>query len=162
MYHSVHIQFMRVEHRIEIEAPPSIVFALNTDIERWPSLTPTVTSVDRLDDGPLRVGSRARIKQPGQRPTIWTVDSLEPDTRFVWSATTMGLRMVATHVIEQTPTGVTNTLCLDLLGPMASLLGPLFRRKTAAVLATENDGFRKEALRIAADKPVASTIRGIA
>ncbi len=142
---------MRIEHHVDIDASPSIVFALNTDIERWPSLTPTVTSVERLDHGPLRVGSQARIKQPGQRPTVWTVATLEPDHCFVWSAKAMGMRMTATHLVEATHNGARNTLRLDISGGGARLLGPVLRRKLQTVLATENEGFRREAQRRAAD-----------
>jgi uncharacterized membrane protein len=142
---------MRIEHHLDIEAPPSVVFALNTDIERWPTLTPTVTSVTRLDEGPLRAGSQALIKQPGQRATVWTVDTLEPDHRFVWSAQTAGLRMVATHLVDPTPTGARNQLRIDLTGPVARLVGPLLRRRLHTVLETENEGFRREALRLTAD-----------
>jgi uncharacterized membrane protein len=136
---------MRIEHQLDIEAPPSVVFALTTDVERWPTLTPTVTSVERLDDGPLRVGSQARLKQPGQRPTVWTVTTLEPDRTFVWTATATGMHMTATHVIEATSTGTRNTLRLDLSGWAAPIVGRLARGKLRATLATENDGFRREA-----------------
>jgi carbon monoxide dehydrogenase subunit G len=142
---------MRVEHQLDIEAPPSIVFALNTDIERWPALTPTVTSVTRLDEGPLRAGSQALIKQPGQRSIVWTVDTLEPDHRFVWSAKATGMRMASTHLVDPTPTGARNLLRIELTGPVARLLGPLLRRKLHTVLETENEGFRREALRVTTD-----------
>jgi uncharacterized membrane protein len=136
---------MRIEHQLDIEAPPSVVFALTIDIERWPTLTPTVTSVERLDDGPLRVGSRARLKQPGQRPTVWTVTTIEPDRLFAWSATAFGMRMTATHLIAATSTGTSNTLRIDLSGWSAPIVGRLGRGKLQQTLATENDGFRREA-----------------
>ena len=138
---------MRIEHQLDIESPPSVVFALTIDVERWPSLTPTVTTVERLDDGPLRVGSQARLKQPGQRPTVWTVTALEPDRLFAWSATTFGMHMTATHLVAATPTGTSNTLRIDLSGWTAPIFGRLGRRKLLQTLATENDGFRREALR---------------
>ena len=49
---------------VEISAPPDRVWALMSDIGRWPEWTPTVTRVDPLDPGPLAVGHRARIRQP--------------------------------------------------------------------------------------------------
>jgi hypothetical protein len=147
---------MRIEHHLDIEAAPSIVFALNTDIERWPALTPTVTAVSRLDEGPLRAGSQALIKQPGQRATVWTVATLEPDHRFVWSAKSAGMRMVATHLVDPTPTGARNLLRIELAGPVARLLGPLLRRKLHTILKTENEGFRREALRLSADNDAAA------
>ncbi len=138
---------MRIEHQLDIEAPPSVVFALTIDIERWPTLTPTVTSVERLDDDPLRVGSQARLKQPGQRPTVWTVTAMEPDRMFAWSARSLGMHLLATHLIEATPTGTTNTLRIDLSGWTAPIVGRLGRRTLEKTLATENEGFRREALR---------------
>jgi uncharacterized membrane protein len=136
---------MRIEHQLDIDAPPSVVFALTTDVERWPTLTPTVTSVERLDDGPLRVGSQTRLKQPGQRPTVWTVTAIEPDRLFAWSARTFGMHLTATHLIEPTPTGTSNTLRIDLSGWSAPIVGRLGRRPLRRTLATENDGFRRAA-----------------
>ena len=146
---------MHIEHRLDIQAPPSIVFSLNTDIERWPSLTPTVTSVERLDEGPLRVGSQARIKQPGQRPAVWTVASLEPDQRFVWGANSPGVRIIATHLVEPTPSGARNLLRLELAGLGARLLWPILRRRLLKVLEAENEGFQREAQLLVAEAAAA-------
>ena len=43
---------MDISHTLTIPAPVDTVWALTTDIERWPKVMPTVTKVDRLDDGP--------------------------------------------------------------------------------------------------------------
>jgi uncharacterized membrane protein len=137
---------MRIEHHIDIEATAPLVFALNADVEAWPRLTPTVTAVELLDDHPLELGSRARIKQPGQRPTVWTVTAFEPDRTFTWEARAMGVAMTATHIVEPTPTGCRNTLRLDLGGLGGRVLVTLLGRKLRSVLATENDGFRRAAL----------------
>src|SRR5215213_5897034 len=79
---------MHLEHRLEIDTPASVVWDLTVDVERWPETTPTMTSVERLDDGPLGVGSQARIKQPAQRPTVWTVTRFEPGRHFAWATKT--------------------------------------------------------------------------
>ncbi|MFD9566289.1 SRPBCC family protein [Streptomyces sp. NPDC059994] len=47
-----------------IHAPLHTIWNLQTDVERWPSWQPPVTSVKRLDAGPLRSGSRFRWTTP--------------------------------------------------------------------------------------------------
>ena len=47
---------MRLEHTIDINAPIDRVWDLTLDVEALPNLTSTMTSVERLDDGPLAVG----------------------------------------------------------------------------------------------------------
>ena len=136
------------ELTIDITAPVSVVWALNTEPTRWPELTPTVTSVRWHDDGPLRVGRAATVKQPGQKATVWTVTVLEPEQRFVWEASVNGVRTVATHLVELLAgtNGVTrNTLRLDMTGRGAGLFGALLGRRLRKILRTEADGFKAAA-----------------
>lgn len=141
---------MRFEHSLEMAAPVSTVWRLTTDVEHWPELFPTVTSVQREGvqregDGEFGVGSTAMIKQPGQRATRWTVTVFEPEARFEWEASVYGVRTVARHLVEPTATGARNTLILELSGRGSNLMGRLVGRKMRTVLATENDGFRRAA-----------------
>ncbi len=143
---------MRWTDTLHIDAPTEEVWQLTTDVERWPSLTPTMQSVERLDDGPLRVGSTARITQPGQSPAIWTVTELDAGRRFVWQSQRPGMLMVAAHEVtgEAGPGGAAacrNTLTLDLTGVVGGLVGRLLTTRLAGMLATENRGLRAAAER---------------
>ena len=60
---------MEQSTRIDVEAPIQLVRDVLREGERWPESAPTVTSVRRLDDGPLAVGSRVRVEQ--HRPSTW-------------------------------------------------------------------------------------------
>jgi uncharacterized membrane protein len=142
---------MRIEHTIDIDAPVDRVWALTTDIESWPAVTPTMTSVTRLDDGALRVTSSARVKQPGQRERVWTVTELEPGRRFAWQAKVMKATMTGTHELIPTDRGVTNHLTVDLSGPGSAVIGRLTRRQIEKAIATENEGFKR-----AAEQPASS------
>jgi hypothetical protein len=136
---------VHLEHSLVIGAAPEAVWALTEDVERWPSITPTITSVERLDEGPLRVGSRARLVQPRQRPRVWTVDRLEAPNRFEWSAPLGPFTVVGGHLIEAVPEGCRNTLTVDLRGRGAGLAGLLLRKPFAEAIRQENEGFRRAA-----------------
>lgn len=136
---------MHIEHNLSIEAPAEVVWDLTTDLEAWPSMTPTMTAVDRLDEGPLRVGSSARVKQPGQRPTVWTVTRLEEPTTFAWSAKVLGITMTALHRITPQEAGCRNTLSVDLTGRGSGLIGRVIGRQVSKAIATENQGFKARA-----------------
>ncbi len=138
---------MRVQHQITIAAPPSRVWVATVDVEALPEYTPTMTEVVRLDQTPLAVGSKVRIKQPLQRAKIWTVTELDENRRFSWTTRSAGTVMSATHDIVQTSTGTTNTLSVDMTGPLGTVLGALIRRQIAKALATENTGLKTAAER---------------
>jgi uncharacterized membrane protein len=106
---------------VDIDAPPEKVFAVLCDVERWPEWTPTMTRVQRLDQGPFAVGSSAQIHQPKLRPSVWKVTEFEPQN-FTWVASAPGLRMKAGHAVERAGVGSRVELSFEIsgfLGPMA-------------------------------------------
>ncbi|MEZ4503873.1 MAG: SRPBCC family protein [Dehalococcoidia bacterium] len=136
---------MRIEHRIEIAAPVDRVWDLTLDVEAWPELTPTITKVERLDDGPMAIGSQARIKQPAQSTKVWTVTELEPRRRFAWATKAMGTRMTGGHQLEEHEGVTTNTLTVDIEGAMAPIVGRLLSRPIRNAITKENEGFKRAA-----------------
>ncbi|HEY5887952.1 MAG TPA: SRPBCC family protein [Acidimicrobiales bacterium] len=142
---------MKLENVTHIEAPVEVVWALTEDVERWPDVTPTMTSVERLDDGPLAVGSQARIKQPGQGTRVWTVTRLEPGRLFAWSTKALGAHMEGSHELEAEPEGCVNRLGLEITGGTAGIVGRLLGRTLLKAITTENEGFKKVAESTVAD-----------
>ena len=137
---------MDISHTLTIPAPVDTVWGLTIDVEHWPQVMPTVTRVDRLDDGPLAIGSSARLEQPGLRPAVWTVTTLEPGRRFAWTSRLLGAPITGRHDIEPVDGGARNTLTLELGGLRGRVIGTLFGNRLYATLATENESFRKAAL----------------
>lgn len=129
-----------------IDAPIQRVWDLTLDLEAIPSVTPTITAVDLLDDGPIRVGTRARLRQPGLPQRTWTVEEVEEPSRFVWATTLLGVRMLAIHRMEAVD-GDRCELTLEVRfeGRGASLLSTVGRRSIGAALATEAAGFAEAA-----------------
>jgi uncharacterized membrane protein len=141
---------MKIEHALHIDAPHGLVWALTDDIESWPRHTPTITSVERLDPGPLEVGSRVRIEQPRLPARTWTVTDFEPGHRLTWWTRLLGAKMIATHQVEavdpgEPSSGTTNTLAVEFEGPTGWPVGKVFGRAVRRAIATENEGFRSAA-----------------
>ncbi|MGY6502560.1 MAG: SRPBCC family protein [Acidimicrobiales bacterium] len=136
---------MEITSTTHIAAPIDRVWALTIDVERLPDHTPTITSVERLDQGPLALGSRARVKQPGQRPTVWTVTELEPTTRFAWSTKVATVTMAGIHDLRPAEDGTANTLSIEFSGFGSRLMSLLAGRIVRRAIETENDGLRAAA-----------------
>ncbi len=136
---------MRIEHTLLIDAPVAAVWDLTLDVEHWPESTPTITSVERLDDGPLAVGSQARVDQPGQPTRTWTVRRLEAPHTFVWDTRALGLTMAGSHELTEEAGGCRNTLAVEVTGPLSALLGRLLRPALRKAITQENEGFKATA-----------------
>ena len=128
---------------IDVEAPVQQVWDVLRDVERWPEWASTVTSVRRLDDGPLAVGSKARIEQPRIPPTEYVVTELEPGRPFTWVATGPGVRTTARHLLEERGAGSTRvTLAVEQAGPVGVVMGRFYRRLTDRYLTAEAEGIK--------------------
>ncbi|MFF5291204.1 SRPBCC family protein [Paractinoplanes globisporus] len=131
------------ENSTVISAPPSVVWRLTTDVERWPSFMPTVQQLTRLEAGELRVGSTARVKQPGQTAAVWTVTRLTPTTEFTWETRRMGLRMIGRHLLAPEGDGTRNTVSIEVTGRGAGLFSAFFGGLIARVIQQENAAFAR-------------------
>lgn len=132
---------MRVERTAAVAAPPEVVWDALIDVERWPTWTRSMRRVTRLDDGPLAVGSRVRIKQPRLVPVVWTVTELEPGRSFTWEAEAPGVRSVASHEVRPMGAGTSELrLVLDQSGPLSPAVSALYGRMTKRYVRMEAEG----------------------
>jgi len=135
---------MRFEATSEVAAPAGRVFDVYADVERWPDWTRSVTSVERLDEGPLQVGSRARVRQPRLPVAVWQVTDVEPGRSFTWVARGPGVVTTGRHLVSPTADDgrVTVTAILEQAGPLGPLLGLLTARLTRRYLGLEVHGIK--------------------
>jgi uncharacterized membrane protein len=120
-----------------IDAPPHAVWEVLFDVARWPEWTPTVQSVERLDEGPLAVGSRARIRQPKLPPAVWEVTEVVEGRSFTWEATGPGLRSIGRHEVVADGTGSLVSLGIEQAGPMGAVAAVVWRRLTQRYVELE-------------------------
>lgn len=135
---------MFIKKSIKINAPQATVWEVVTDVEQWPRWTPTVTTIHLADEGPLRLGSIVRIKQPGQPEAQWTVTEFAPKEYFAWESQRFGLKFRASHSIVSDGTHSTSILKLEATGIISILLYPLLRPAIDRALEEENKGLKQK------------------
>jgi uncharacterized membrane protein len=130
---------------VDIEAPPDRIWIALRDIEHWSEWTATISSIRRLDAGPLAVGSRAIVRQPKLLPARWQVTELVEGRGFTWITLCPGLLVTARHYIEAMAGSSRVTLSLDFSGPLSAIVARLTRGLNTRYLALEARGLKQHA-----------------
>jgi len=129
---------------VVIDAPAERIWSELIDVERWPLFTASISRVERLDQGSLHHGSRARIKQPSLPPVVWTVTDFQPLVQFTWCVRFPGATTIATHALSAGPSGgITLTLSIDRNGWLAPVLDVFYARLTQRYLTMEAAGMKR-------------------
>jgi uncharacterized membrane protein len=136
---------MQFETSIVIEAELDETWEILTAVTRWPEWTPSVREVTLLEGTALGRGSRARVRQPGLLPLVWTVTEFAPHSRFSWSSSSLGATIVGTHRLTPGDDGVTATLGLELSGGLARVIATLMGRTMRRYVQMEADGLKYRA-----------------
>lgn len=128
---------------VDIDAPAERVWEVMIDVERWHEWTPSITSIERLDSGEFRQGSRVRIKQPKLAATVMTVTRLEPGRSFTWQTRAPGLEVTASHSVTPVGKGSQARLTLYFDGFVGGLLARAMRGLNERYVAYEAAGLKK-------------------
>jgi uncharacterized membrane protein len=129
---------MRFEVSEEIAAPQEQVWRVLSEVVDWPHWCPTMTSVRRLDSGPLAFASAARVRQPRLPTALWRITEFEPGSRFEWSSTALGVTTRGGHRVERLGERRSRvTLTLAQRGALAPLLGLLYGRLSRRYISLE-------------------------
>jgi carbon monoxide dehydrogenase subunit G len=121
---------MEYEKSLTVAARPAQVWEVLSDIERWPERITTYEEVRLLEDGDLRVGSRAHVKQKGLKAGEWEVSELVEDRTFTWASKQPGVHIVARHTVSTDDDGTTHlTLVLEQSGWLSGLVTLTLGRK---------------------------------
>jgi ligand-binding SRPBCC domain-containing protein len=130
--------------QVTVSAPPEVVWSVYSDVERWPTWTASVTSVEPLDGRDIELGRRFRIKQPRLPVLVWQVTDTRPGRSWRWTATSAGMTTVAWH--EVLPDGEGSAVVaqgVDQRGPLSAVVGLVMGRLTRRYLALEGEGIKR-------------------
>ncbi len=137
---------IHIERTISINAPPERVWAVMSDVERWPEWTESMKSVERLDSGEFGVGSKAKLKiRRSPSANVWTVTELTPNRSLTWGTNSRGVKAVASHMIEPDGDGSNVTLAIDLSGPVVTLFGWFIAGPSRENVRMEAEGLKRRA-----------------
>jgi len=140
------------QHSIEIDAPSAVVWAVFSDVVRWPDWTPTVRRVVPMDGPDLAVGARFTIEQPRLPKLVWEVIDVDPGHGWRWRSTSVGTTTVGSH--EVTPIDDGRALVrqgIEQRGFFAPIAGVLTGRLTARYLDMEARGLKTRSEQLHAD-----------
>lgn len=133
---------MIMTSKSQVAAPPERVIAALADVQHWPEWTESVTSVQRLEPGPLAVGSRTRIKQPKLRESVWQVTEID-DRAFSWESRSPGIVTTGRHQVEPDGDGTTVTLSIEHAGVLSGVVGAMTKGLTMRYLEMEGAGLQR-------------------
>jgi len=145
---------------IMIDAPIEVVWSVFTDVERWPTWASSFTSVE-LIDGPMRLGAKARIRQPRLPAVVWEVTKWEPGRSWTWAVTSPGARTEASHVLTVSRGGTVAEQSIVSSGPLGRLAAFVWRSLTRRYLAIEAAGLKQRSEQVAAASRAATAARAM-
>jgi uncharacterized membrane protein len=133
-----------------IDAPTQQVWEVLFDVARWPEWTPTIESVERLDDGPFQVGSRATVRQPKLPRASWEVTEMAGGRSFTWVAKGPGMKTTARHEVLPDAGGSRVTLSIEQSGPVGAVAAVVWRRLTQRYIEVEAESLDTRVTRASA------------
>ena len=118
------------------------MWSLLSHVERWDDMLPTMQQITRLDgEGPVGVGTRFEVRQPGLPKAVYEITVWEPRVGFTWVASAVGVRTTATHELRTQDGGSLLVLGIAWTGPLAGLVRLLMGTKARHMVETEADTF---------------------
>lgn len=155
---------MRTQVAVEIDACPEHVWAVLTDVTRWPEWTAAVREVRLLDGRVLGQGSVVRVRAAGLPERTWRVTGFTRQRSFTWSADGLGVRARVVFRLARPaaahsggdPDPARTRLVVDdeRTGPVAGVVAWATRRATERDLRDLVEGLRR---RCEQRRPLASS-----
>jgi Polyketide cyclase / dehydrase and lipid transport len=128
---------MRYETSTSTTAEPARLWAVVSDVEKWPEWIEVYEEVRPGESGELKLGDSAHVKQKGLAAGEFTVTELEEGRVFAWTSRQPGVRIVGRHLVDAHPGGSRLTLQLEMTGWASGLVGLLLGRKIRSYVDLE-------------------------
>ncbi len=135
---------MHRHREVVIGACPDYVWAVLTDVARWPEWAPALREVVPFDGGPLVRGGGVRVCSRSLPTTEWHVAEIRPHRGFTWTGSGLGSASRLDVAITPSPPARTVVgVTLDRTGWVAAALGRLTGTTTATHLDELTEALRR-------------------
>lgn len=131
---------MRTEITVDVAAEPAYVWAVLTDVARWPTWTTAVRRVTLLDAGTLRPEGVLRVRAAGLPDRTWRVSDWAAGRSFTWTGGGVGVHArLSVRLARGDRPGVTRVRVEHersgwLAGPVVRVTGGTQRRHLHALV----------------------------
>jgi uncharacterized membrane protein len=136
-------------HTVEIARPPAEVFPWLLEADKVPRWTGHLERYERLDDGPIRPGSRMRqvLEVSGRRIDVeLDVTAYEPPSGAQTRFSTNGIEVVSSYALEAAGAGTRLTQSIEAKpsGLSARMLVPLVQPRLEQKLTEDLERLKEE------------------
>lgn len=133
---------MKFEHTVRTSASPQRIWAIWTDVPRWPGWDTELVSAS-IPDGRFALGVTGTVRPRTGPASTFSVSELEPGTSYAFMTRLPLCRLVVRRQLMAEPAGGTRfTHQVTFAGPLSGLFGVLLGRRFRSALPGVMDNIR--------------------
>jgi len=126
-----------------INSSPEEIFYVLAQLGQWNQWTKSIISISFVNNDYFKVGTKIKVLQPKLSPAVWTITEITENKSLVWEKKSLGLKMTANHLIQESNEGPIVKLQIIYQGFLATLFYKLTASLTKSYLTMEIAGLKK-------------------
>lgn len=118
---------MQIEHRINVVAPPEVLFRIYEDVQNWHTWDPDTKSATL--EGPFQVGSRGRLTPTKGNSVPMVLTQVVPGQCFTVESKIPLFRMLFEHELRPAAAATEVVHRVIFSGLLSLVLGPMLSKQ---------------------------------
>ncbi|OIQ00996.1 MAG: hypothetical protein AUK35_00995 [Zetaproteobacteria bacterium CG2_30_46_52] len=118
---------MQIEHKISVQAPPSVIFGIYEDVANWHTWDPDTKRA--YLDSPLQLGAKGKLTPTKGNTVPMKVIEVTQNRSFTVESKIPLFRMVFEHELNPTIDGGEVVHRVTLSGPLRLLIGRMLTKQ---------------------------------
>jgi hypothetical protein len=127
-----------------INSQPEYIFKVLTEVKNWNQWTKSIIDISLQDTDKLKVGAKIKVRQPKLLPAVWIVTEFSKNKFLAWEKKSIGLKMIANHIIQGYDDGAIVKLQIIYQGFLAAFFYKLTYALTEKYMTMELSGLKNK------------------